>query len=837
MKTTYLTLSLIFTVNILFSQIEINFNNEFNYYTNQIWGDTSKFTTNSQHQLQLNDNQAGEAFIALENPFIDYFFKEWKVDVDLNFSPSSGNYTRIYLYTQDSLVNENSEGLYLQFGESGSNDAIHLIWDDGSAQNLLSSTTALISSSFELDVKLNVDSLNYWRLFTRSSGTAQWIIEDSAQFILNSTNSNFAIFCKYTSSNSTDFYFDNLYLGNVPVDTLGPVLQNIESLTKNQLKLYFNEAVFWTSQSKMYWNGTEIDVVGVSTDSTEKNLYITSSETLSNLDSLVIGCSSINDALGNSSNSQTHCYIRYTEECLPKDLLFNELMIDPSPPIALPSSEYIELFNRSEKCFNLENFRLVNAGDTSILESYWLLPGKHVVLCDYSDSALFSPSLGLTDFPSLINSADSFQLLNTDNLLVDEFSYNSEYFKGDTVAKDGRSLSLFYPNYFCSNEEHWRASRATEGGTPGVQNEGVDFNYDTLPPRIVDYRIIDSMSIGIRFNEDLNEMNSNLIVSLTDNPLLNFTMNDEELALRFTQSFAKSKILSVQLKDVQDCNFNNLSIEVNFVVPQEVLPGDIVINELLFNPPTGGKDFVELYNETNKYLDLSGVSLSKNLEMFYDLPEYILGPNDLVYLSEDVEFLKQHYPFYGDDNFIEMNIPNFNNDSSHVYIVDSNQIIDEVFYSEQMHFTLLEDVDGVSLERIGLDGEANFVSAASSYNFASPGVKNSQFIESKNLGNWKVSPKIFSPNNDGEKDFTSIYYSQMPENTLFNILIYDEQGVLVKALCNNVLGENSGVKIWDGTDLNNQICMTGNYLFYIEIMAVDGSRLQAHKEIVILIGK
>lgn len=267
--------------------------------------------------------------------------------------------------------------------------------------------------------------------------------------------------------------------------------------------------------------------------------------------------------------------------------------------------------------------------------------------------------------------------------------------------------------------------------------------------------------------------------------------------------------------------------------------GDVIISEILFNPITGGSDYVELYNRSNKYISLAGVGLSKNVEDIYMIDTAIvLAPKSYFYFSEDISFQQEHYPFAGQNNGWEMKLPNFSNDSGRVVLSDSLNIYDLFTYSEKMHFDYLEDLNGVALERINLNDEkGKWYSAGSTVNYGTPGFENTQFSQNQSNAKLSVSPKIITPNGDGEKDFTSIYYSHEGNKFMFTLKVYDEAGVLVKELVNNVLGGSSGSVPWDGVSSENGLCTIGNYIIVGEFLDLETRELRECKQILILSGE
>src|SRR5690606_30000256 len=151
--------------------------------------------------------------------------------------------------------------------------------------------------------------------------------------------------------------------------------------------------------------------------------------------------------------------------------------------------------------------------------------------------------------------------------------------------------------------------------------------------------------------------------------------------------------------------------------------------------------------------------------------------------------IEKEYP-RADMKFVHQmdRLPPFNNDEGTVFIIDEKQrIIDSFSYFEDIHFELLNDFNGVSLERvnphIGSEEAGNFQSAAESENFATPGYLNSQyFISIKTEGEISVDPELFSPDNDGYHDILYINYNFDSPNFVANVSVLDKRGRMVRSL-------------------------------------------------------
>ncbi|MCF8331517.1 MAG: hypothetical protein K9H84_03610, partial [Bacteroidales bacterium] len=120
-----------------------------NFTNNPQWnGDVADFIVNISQQLQLNTSGEDESYLVTANSLADSV--QWDFWIKQSFSPSSNNNGRVYLISdQQNIETGNVNGYFLQFGESGSNDAIELFRQDGSSNtSVCRGTDGLISGSF-----------------------------------------------------------------------------------------------------------------------------------------------------------------------------------------------------------------------------------------------------------------------------------------------------------------------------------------------------------------------------------------------------------------------------------------------------------------------------------------------------------------------------------------------------------------------------------------------------------------------------------------------------------------------------------------------------------------
>jgi len=153
--------------------------------------------------------------------------------------------------------------------------------------------------------------------------------------------------------------------------------------------------------------------------------------------------------------------------------------------------------------------------------------------------------------------------------------------------------------------------------------------------------------------------------------------------------------------------------------------------------------------------------------------------------------------------------------------------IDQFNYSDKMHFALLSNTEGVSLERslfsLAANTPGNFRSAAAAVGFATPGYQNSQFLEGVAGANEiNLSSATLSPDNDGFEDALTLLYHWQTPGWIANVLIFTEQGQMVRNLIKNQTMGTEGAWVWDGLNDQAERVPIGIYILKIQVFNTNG---------------
>lgn len=545
------------------------------------------------------------------------------------------------------------------------------------------------------------------------------------------------------------------------------------------------------------------------------------------------------------------------------DIVINEVMADPDPVVQLPNYEYIELYNRSNKAISLKDWKLgkVSTQTDAKLSDVVMLPNTYLVVCGTSAAAEFANftyPMAVTSFPSLTNAGDKIYLKDAAGNLIHYIEYSDTWYKSNVKKSGGWALEMIDANNPCSGNENWAESENSLGGTPGTQNSVAKNNPDALLPNIARAALVNSTTLGITFTESLDSaFSTNVSFYSVNNGVGNpaniqaVQYDFKRILLQFAQPFQAGIIYTIKVNGIKDCIGNSIGINdtARFAVPDTINREDIVINEILFNPTTSGVDYLEIYNRSNKIFDLSKIVIEERdvadasnvLEASDTLAESLLMfPKDyLVFTSNPSVVANQYHVKHPELLVVSKGFPNFpDNEGIAVLKLFNGSIIDSFYYSDKWQYPLIDDRNGVALERIDFNkptnAQSNWHSAASDIGFGTPTYLNSQFYSTGIADDAiVVEPEVFSPDNDGIKDFTLIRYKFTEAGYRASIRIFDAVGREIKYLVKAELLGAEGEFQWDGTDNDNQKARTGIYTAMAEIFNLQGKVKRFKKNVVL----
>ena len=533
------------------------------------------------------------------------------------------------------------------------------------------------------------------------------------------------------------------------------------------------------------------------------------------------------------------------------DIVIDEIMADPSPQIGLPASEWIELKNVSHQPVNLQGWRMGDTGGQSgPMPDFNLQPDSFVIVCSssaVSAMSIFGTTISVTNFPALDNDGDQIFLIAANDNTIHAVAYSAVWYQNELKKEGGWTLEMIDTRTPCAGASNWKASADAQGGTPGRKNSIDAINDDQIGPKLKNAFASDSITIVAVFDEPVDSLQGatpgnysidgslSVINAITTAPLFN------SVQLHLNSPLSPGSVYNLTVNNVGDCKNNSIGTANNTRIglPVEPSRSDIVINEILFNPANNGFDYVEFYNPGNKIADVSKLYVANrnssnvigSIKQISSIPFYIF-PGDYLVITEDLATLELNYLVRDADAVIQLSsLPSLPDDEGDVILLNGQgDVVDEVKYSDSWHFKLINNPQGVSLERIDPSGPsqnaANWHSAASTAGYGTPTYENSQYKQKQPIdAAIEVTPKIFSPDNDGHDDVATIQYKIADPGYVANITIYDSQGRPVRYLVKNGTLGLGGQWNWDGLDEKGNKLPIGIYIIYTEIF-----NLQAKKQ-------
>ncbi len=528
------------------------------------------------------------------------------------------------------------------------------------------------------------------------------------------------------------------------------------------------------------------------------------------------------------------------------DIAFSELMVKPSPRVSLPEEEYIEIQNLTNEKIDLKGFLLCDASKKYAFPSVTFLPNQILLLCSEKNLSQFEQygsCIGFSSFPSLTDSGKLLWIEDKNGQTICFVEYSETWNKNAFKSNGGWALECKDLTNFSNNANNWDFSADKRGGTPATINSVAKRNADSISPDVEKFSVVSNKSIKISFSEPMNvqslsnksnyEFSNNLKL---DTIIIDFPITSG-VTLVFTENLP-TEIFEVSMKNITDLA-GNLLVNQQFKISaiSEMSASDIVVNEFLFGQSSA--NFVEIYNLSNKTLDLSELYICgrTNDELtsgeLLATQQTLMFPSEYAVVTTNAEKLCATFSCAESTKIIEIkSFANFDTKGGNIVLVKRNsEVVSEVAYTAEMCEKMTSKTDFASAERTEFTADDWHTSSE----VATPGRANSAFVpdekeneqdetDEENADNLPEMPmgislqeKSFSPNGDGYRDELKINCRLDESLGYVKIDIYTAEGKKVKTLVGKTEISSPTTFTWDGTDDDNSLSNIGMYLVYVEV--------------------
>jgi hypothetical protein len=454
-------------------------------------------------------------------------------------------------------------------------------------------------------------------------------------------------------------------------------------------------------------------------------------------------------------------------------LVISEIMYHPLSRLSNNPIEFVEIFNASMMQEDIGNYRLSGDVDFTFPGNATIPPGGFILVAE-NPTALRSyyglPS-SVVIYGPFTNNAGTGTLPNESGTVRLRTELNAVIFEADYLGRNpwpipadgaGHTLVLARPSYGERDVRAWAASDKI-GGSPGSLDP-----FPSDPARsVVINEILANTDVGTEdFIELYNHSNTEVNLSgcwLTDDrdwiggtsnmyrfangttiPARGYLVRAEsDLGFRLSSGGERVYLVNSNQTRVLDAidyegqavglsagrypdgasSFVQLSTPTPQAANSRPTIGNIVINEIFYNPPTDDNDdeFIELYNRGSNSVNVGGWRFTDGVDFTIPLGT-IMPSNSYFVVARNIAKLRVNHPSLTGQNSVGNYDGNLDNGGERLaismpeYIFDTNNVLvetnfivaDEVTYGTGGRWSEWADGGGSSLELIDPDSDNRF---------------------------------------------------------------------------------------------------------------------------------
>ncbi|HPJ58266.1 MAG TPA: lamin tail domain-containing protein [Bacteroidales bacterium] len=673
------------------------------------------------------------------------------------------------------------------------------------------------------------------------------LIASGSGFDADQVNGNWLVLnYRYTSTRDRLLWLDNVMVDGVFYeDKIPPRITGTGVIGYQTLEIYFSEDVTRDILDPSLFSLNGDDMIPEEITSIRPGMIsVRFPEPFLNKKTNTLKIKQLCDNSGNcTTDAETEFFPAWAE---PGDVIITEIMADPLPQVSLPQEEYIEIFNRTPWEFDLTGWNLGTANQQYPLPPVSIKAGEYIVLCSQSCVNDFLPlgrTEGLNSFPAMTDAGRIIFLSDSSDNLIHGVEYSSGWYGNKLKENGGWSLEMTDTDFPFYCEGNWEASVSLQGGTPGRPNSSSRTNRDPVFTGLVNVFPAGPSSLDIMFSETVFGLKGEPGKVVVEGDAIKSVSVTDPLQRKFKAElagplFPGREYYLLITGDIRDFAGNEIRKRTfRFGLPEPAEKGDMVFNELLFNPLPDDVDYIEFVNVSEKTIDASRLWLASvspttgdtsAVSAVSEMPVCILPGGFYVPATDPSKVTERYFSSVEENIHSVQTLPSMPDDKGHLLLFNREmKILDEVIYSEKMHYPLLAGHEGISLEKIrpGLPSceSMNWHSASESSGWGTPGSGNSVFSLSPSAGApVTLSSGRITPDNDGVEDVLVIDLDPVGVGNVVTITIFDERGGFVRRIKENFLAGERASIVWDGNGDDASLVRRGVYIILVEMFDASG---------------
>lgn len=342
---------------------------------------------------------------------------------------------------------------------------------------------------------------------------------------------------------------------------------------------------------------------------------------------------------------------------------------------------------------------------------------------------------------------------------------------------------------------------------------------DNRAPEFLKLKILEHGRIQLTFSEPISQ---EIDIELTDSdnkPIHHRieSINQNEITIAFKHD-EESNFQLIINSFFDSKGLSGKSAKVSFQSYPLPKSGEIIFNEIMFNPKENYPEFIEVKNTSTKDFRLNSLFVIKKEEgkehsltiPISNYPTTIQKDEILAFTTDSLTLLDANETTCA-QQLRTGNFPTLVNAGMTLLLVNKNhETIDELCYSPKQHHPFLIETKGVSLEK----SISGWHSASEDVGFSTPGCKNSQSTPVVNNFRISVENELITPNGDDNNDNLILNYNLPKSGFLIQAIIFDSNGFQVDHWLNNRLLGTSGTLTWKP---QNKSTTPGFYILMITL--------------------